>query len=130
MNLRTFAIKTLLISMYHPGIVLEVFKTKDKNVQSADNSTQATLEMWDDNLITVLVESQLSKTIKKSDIVLVDYRPMQNTPVPRLTVTKILRGTAGKDIWKRYREYQKKVKTSKTPIQMQKLPVPQEHYVG
>lgn len=117
--------------MYHPGIVLEVFKAKDKNIQSSDNSTQATLEMWDDNLITVLVENRLSKSIKKGDVVLVDYRPMPNAPVPRLTVSKILRGNSGKDTWKRYKDYQKKVKTSKTPIQMQKMSMPQEqHYVG
>ncbi|MEM7819324.1 MAG: hypothetical protein QXD48_00665 [Candidatus Aenigmatarchaeota archaeon] len=114
--------------MYHPGKVLEVFKPKDRNIESSDNSTQAALEMWDENLITVLVDQQISKSIKKGDIVLVDYRPLPNTSAPRLTITKILKGAMAKDIWKRYKEYQKKIKTKKPVIQ--KIPIPQEHYVG
>ena len=94
--------------MYHPGRVLEVFSTKDKNIYATDESTQAMLEMWDDNLITVLVEPQLDGKLKKDSIVLVDYRPMQDKAVPRMTVVKILRGEVAKATWSKYKDHHKK----------------------
>jgi len=41
--------------MYHLGKVLEVFRPNDKEVVSADSSVQATLRMWDENVLTMLV---------------------------------------------------------------------------
>ncbi len=61
--------------MYHPGKVLAVFSTKDKNVRGESN-VQATLEMWDENVITFLVAPEIAESIKKGDIALVDYRPV------------------------------------------------------
>lgn len=107
-----------LIIMYHPGKVLEVFSAKDKSVEAVDTSTQAMLEMWDDNLITVLVESQLSGKLKKEDVVLVDYRPMADKPIPKMTVVKVLRGTVGKQMWKVYKDHHKKRNIPQTPVAM------------
>ncbi len=105
--------------MYHPGKVVEVFSPKDKkSVESIDNSIQALLEMWDDNLITVLVEPQLDGKIKKDSIVLVDYRPMPDKAVPRMSVVKVLRGETAKATWNRYRDHHKKRNAVQTPINM------------
>ncbi len=104
--------------MYHPGRVLEIFSTKDKNITAVDASTQAMLEMWDNNLITVLVETQLGGKIKKDDVVLVDYRPMADKPIPKMTVVKVLRGSIGKNTWKAYKDHHKKRNTVRTPVDM------------
>ena len=101
--------------MYHPGKVVEVFSPKDRNVESIDNTTQAMLEMWDDNLITVLVEPQLDGKLKKDSIVLVDYRPLADKPVPRMTVVKILRGEVAKATWSKYKDHHKK-RNAGTPV--------------
>ena len=113
--------------MYHPGRVIEVFSTKDKNIDAVDETTQAMLEMWDDNLMTVLVEKQLSRKIKKDDVVLVDYRPMQSQPVPRMTVMKLLKGTVAKRTWSKYKEHHSKRKVTTTGI---KSRPPKQSYVG
>lgn len=119
--------------MYHPGKVIEIFSSKDKNIKSADTSTQALLEMWDENMITLLVEPPIGKDIKKGDIVLVDYRPMPTSPAPRLTVTKILRGNAAKETWNVYKDHFRKQKV-KPVIQKISAAMPQQpqeqHYVG
>ncbi|MBI2971650.1 MAG: hypothetical protein HYY37_04510 [Candidatus Aenigmarchaeota archaeon] len=94
--------------MYHPGKVIEIFNSKDKAIEAVDNSTQVMLEMWDDNLITVLVEPHLGDKVKKDDIVLVDYRPMANRPVPKMTVVKVLKGAVAKNMWGTYKDHHKK----------------------
>ena len=98
--------------MYHPGRVLDVFNPRDKNIESVDNSTQVMLEMWDDNLITVLSEPHLGDKIRKDDIVLVDYRPMAGRPVPKMTVVKVLKGISAKNAWSTYKDHHKKRNSS------------------
>jgi hypothetical protein len=107
--------------MYHPGKVIEVF-SKSKNVHSSDSTTQAMLEMWDENLITVLVEKKLNKQMKKQDVVLVDYRPMNDKPVPRLIVVKVLKGKTATDTWKTYKDHHKNKKSSPTPQMPAQIP--------
>jgi len=114
--------------MYHPGRVVDVFR-KDKNIDSVDATTQAMLEMWDDNLITVIVESNISKKVRKDDVVLVDYRPMQSHAVPRMTVVKILKGAVGKRTWKTYRDHHSKKKVVATKVRETQTP-PKQMYVG
>ena len=58
--------------MYHPGKVLDVYSSKDKNV-IGDASIQATIMMWDENLFTFLVDPKLANKIKIGDIVRLDY---------------------------------------------------------
>ena len=90
--------------MYHPGKVVGVY-SEGKDIVGADKTVQATLKMWDDNLVTLLVDENIGKEIKAGDVVLVSYRPLQNIPgqaVPSMTIVKILRGEAGKKIMKEY----------------------------
>ena len=61
--------------MFHVGKIVEIFSGDDKNIMAFDNSTQALLDMWDENMITLSIDPHISKSIKKEDVVLVDYRP-------------------------------------------------------
>lgn len=113
--------------MYHPGRVLDVFNNKDKSVDAVDNTTQVMLEMWDENLITVLVDPSLNEKIGRDDIVLVDYRPYANKPVPRMVVTKILKGAKAKQTWKAYKDHHKKIRKSPSAASQMEARQP---YVG
>ena len=92
--------------MYHPGKVIEVFRPDQKGTVSADDSTQAICEMWDDNILAFLVDKKLSSKIKTGDYELVSYRPLEkfNPPVPEHIIIKILPKSEGEKIWERYRE--------------------------
>jgi len=97
--------------MYHPGKVLEIFNSKDKSISSADESTQATLDMWDENIITFSVAPKLAGKIKKGDVALVDYRPISDSiGIPKHVIIKILSGNKGKELWSIYKDYLKKKK--------------------
>jgi hypothetical protein len=117
--------------MYHPGKVLSVFSPRDADVVSSDTGTQATLSMWDGNLITVLVHRNLADELKKDDVVLVDYRPMSTTlPVPKMVVTKILKGEHATETWKRYEERRKALKVGPSmPMSLPGTPPPHS-YIG
>lgn len=104
--------------MYHPGRVIEVLSSKEKDIESAEETTQATLEMWDENIMTFLVAPKIADKIKEGDVVLVDYRLIsEKVPAPRHVVIKILKGKKGKEVWNKYKELyrirKKKVKTIK-----------------
>ncbi|MEM3362390.1 MAG: hypothetical protein QXV64_01890 [Candidatus Anstonellaceae archaeon] len=92
--------------MYHPGRVIEVFRAKDKNISSADESTQATCEMWDENILTFLVAKKIEGKIKPGQYVLVSYRPDQkfNPPIPEHLIVKILPEKQAQKIWEKYKE--------------------------
>jgi len=96
--------------MYHPGKVVAVLSPSDKGVLSEDASVQATLRMWDENVLTMLVAPKLSRKIKEGDIVLCDYRPegKMSVPVPRNVVVKVLRGKQAERMWAEYREVHEK----------------------
>lgn len=97
--------------MYHPGKVIAVLSGKDRGIASADSSVQATMRMWDENVLTMLVEPKISGKIREGDIVLCDYRPEKGmtVPVPRNVVVKILKGKSAERMWHEYREvYEKK----------------------
>ena len=113
-------------NMFHPGRVIEIFNSTDKNIVSTDNTTQIMLEMWDDNMITVALDAHLSKTIKKGDVVLVDYTPGQNGP--RLLGVKILRGETAKRTWTQYEQHKGKMKN--TPQQSLNQLSKKQNYVG
>ena len=72
--------------MYHPGKVVAVLSASDKGISSADSSVQATLRMWDENVLTMLVAPKIASKVREGDTVLCDYRPEANmsVPVPRL----------------------------------------------
>ncbi|MCX8174724.1 MAG: hypothetical protein N3E51_00770 [Candidatus Micrarchaeota archaeon] len=97
--------------MYHPGKVVAVLSPREKGVLSADASVQATLRMWDENVLTMLVEKKIADKVREGDIVLCDYRPQEgmSVPVPRHVVVKVLKGKAAERIWQEYREtYEKR----------------------
>ena len=110
--------------MYHVGKVLEVFSSDDKNVVSFDNAVQALLDMWDENMITVAIDSHLGKSIKKDDVVLVDYTNTQTGP--RMIVVKVLRGETGKRTWKQYKDHFEKMRMKGTATKN----ISKQSYVG
>ena len=113
--------------MFHPGIIIEVFK-KEKNVKSKDSSVQAALEMWDENIVTMNVNSKIADNLKKGDLVLADYNPVSDkVAVPRFEVVKILKGTKGKDMWNKYKAFLRKKKPQTRTIKVQK---PSQQYIG
>ncbi|MFH1094969.1 MAG: hypothetical protein V1728_02010 [Candidatus Micrarchaeota archaeon] len=90
--------------MYHPGKVIEVARPADS--PSSDTSVQATLRMWDENVLTLLVAPKLVARVKSGQTVLVDYRPNPaiSTPVPAHVIVKILEGKKAEAVWGAYRE--------------------------
>jgi ADP-ribose pyrophosphatase YjhB (NUDIX family) len=113
--------------MYHPGKVVAVLSAKDRNIVSSDNSVQATLRMWDENVLTMAVAPRLALKIREGDLVLVDYRPQEglSVPVPRNVIVKILRGRTSEKMWMEYREvYDKRKKHESKESQAQ------QSYIG
>jgi hypothetical protein len=97
--------------MFHPGKVLRVYSQKDKDIEAADNSTQALVRMWDENLFTVNADPSIAAKLREEDIVLIDYNPAAlNFPSPKMLISKILRGETAKKTWKIYEEHFKMVK--------------------
>lgn len=97
--------------MFHVGKVLKVFGSDEKTAIGHDKSVQVLLEMWDENLMIVGCEDGLNDKLKETDVVLVDYTPLNvNAPVPRQVIVKILKGELGKKTWERFAAYQQKRK--------------------
>jgi len=97
--------------MYHPGMVLKVFRDKGEDIVSSDSSVQVMLEMWDENLVTILVHKKLAKELRENDVVLVDYRPYSGRlPFPKMMASKILRGATAEETWKKYRQKHEQLK--------------------
>ena len=104
--------------MYHPGKVIEILSNGDKNIKSSDETTQAVVEMQDENQCTFLVEEKLNNKVKKGDIVLIDYRPISDKMlVPRHTVIKILNNKLGLEVWHSYKRYHEKNKAMSKGMQ-------------
>ncbi len=101
-----------VVDMFHPGKVIAVLSPKDKGVISADKSVQATMRMWDENVLTMEVAPKIAGRLREGDIVLCDYRPSKglSVPVPSNTIVKILKGKAAERMWQEYREVQEKKK--------------------
>jgi len=109
--------------MFHIAKVVFVFKPENKDIISADSSVQATVEMWDENILTINVKPGLGEKIKEEDIVLVDYAPSSaNIPVPKQIAVKILRGTAAKKAWEKYSEFNEKKKRESSEYNAPSLP--------
>ncbi len=95
--------------MYHPGKVMQLLSPTDKDVISADDSTHALVEMWDENIFTVIVDPKIASKIKEGDVVIVDYYPISpQSQVPKRVIAKILRGKSSDILWKSYKAYHKK----------------------
>jgi len=120
--------------MYHPGKVIKIYSPKNADIVSADKETQAMITMWDENLTIVLVDKKLAEELKIDDVVLIDYRPLSETlPVPKLIITKILRGDAASETWNKYKEKFRLIKGKPLPLmqQSQGAPIQPSHsYIG
>ena len=114
--------------MYHIGKILEVWAGK---AAKGEESVQATLEMWDENVITLKAESKISKAIKPGDFVLVDYTPVMigASALPKQLITKVLEPKAGEKTWQTYKEFHKKQKVKGAAMQLQSN-AQQEEYFG
>ena len=116
--------------MYHIGKILEVWSNK---TAKGDETVQATLEMWDENVITLKADTKISKQMKTGDFVLVDYSPViiGATAAPKQLITKVLETKAGDRTWGTYKEFLKKQKASKAAgnVQLQ-ASQSQESYLG
>jgi hypothetical protein len=101
------------MSLHHPGRVIAVHAPA--TAKSADTSVQATLEMWDENVLTLTVEPKIAKDMKAGDTVLVDYSPTSvgRTTVQRQVVVKILPKNTADQIWKIYKDYYDKLRQLK-----------------
>jgi len=100
--------------LYHPGIIIEIFDTKDKSIISSDAHCQVTAEMWDENIMTFKLEHKLASKAKEGNFILVDYSPIsEKLVVPKHKVVKVLNGTRGKKMWEKY-----KLQHSKRKMQM------------
>ena len=103
--------------MYHPAEVKTIIKKSGKVAE-----THATIVTWDENLFTFKVSTEIENEIKKGDIVLVDYRPIESPPhVPRLIICKILDSKEGKEVMDEYKKYHK---DKKQTVQGPQNPVP------
>lgn len=118
--------------IHHPGEVLEIFRPTDSDTKSADEDTLATVKMWDENILTLVVEPKISQNINTGDKVLVDYRPIQvptstNTPVlARQTISKIIKGKRAEAVWKEYKKFfEQQRQRPQTTVQRA-----QESYIG
>jgi len=116
--------------IYHPGKVIAVYNPTSKDVVGSDNSTQALVEMWDENMFTCDVEKAIASKLKEGDVVLIDYNPVSpKTMIPKQSVTKILRGAIAKKTMERYAEIHRKKKAQDTSTQkMPPHPPPSQLY--
>jgi tagatose-1,6-bisphosphate aldolase non-catalytic subunit AgaZ/GatZ len=92
--------------VFHVGIVERVYPTSGDGIISAEQTTEALVWMWDENLIILKVHPGLAAEIREGDYVLADYYPTGgDTPNLRRVITKILRGREGEEAWQKFREY-------------------------
>ena len=114
--------------MYHPGKVVRIFSGKNSDVKSADATTQALVEMWDEIVFTFLVDPHIAD-IKEGEVVLVDYSPLSTTnPAPKHLITKVLKGKTGDTTWSKYKKYYES--SRKKTVQQKTLNVAQPEYFG
>ena len=86
--------------MYHIGLIQHVISPQTKGVMSSDDSVQAVVKMWDENVFILRVSKKLSKIIKKNDYVITDYTPLGPTSNnKKLLIIKILPKEEGSSVW-------------------------------
>jgi protein associated with RNAse G/E len=120
---------------FHPGKIITILKPSSKDVISANASTQAMIEMWDENILTFTIDPKIATKAKKNDIVIVDYNPTsEKMQIPKTIITKIIRGKVAEETWRKYKDYLKKKKEMAkkqkiaVPIQSQPQSVPKSSY--
>lgn len=93
--------------MYHIGKVIKIFKK-----QQNDFGVQATLEMWDENILTLEVDKKITKELKENSFVLVDYRPIPGMAIvqPQQIVRRVLDSQDALALWELYRQRLERIK--------------------
>lgn len=113
--------------MYHIGIIDHIVSPSQKGVVSADETVQAVVRMWDENLLILPVHKKIVKRIKKGNYVLNDYTPMSPTSRYRnLVVVKILPDKDGKKIWD---EFQGELQRRKVMLKRMESTSPPIRYI-
>lgn len=114
--------------MYHIGKILEVWSGK---AAKGSEDVEATVEMWDENIITLKADAKIAKQLKVADFVLVDYTPVMigASAAPRQVIVKILEPKAGERAWETYKEFHRKQKSAKANAAAQ-VQAQQESYLG
>jgi hypothetical protein len=111
---------------------MDIYMGSDRSVVSSDTSTQAMVKMWDGHTLVLNVDPKLKGKIKLGDIVLVDYYPSTKyrNPIPKIMISKILRGDKARRIVEQYKSYFKQ--TQKMGKKYHESPVdkPHERYIG
>ncbi|MEM4257230.1 MAG: hypothetical protein QXU92_01245 [Candidatus Diapherotrites archaeon] len=104
--------------MFHIGKVLQVMSSEEKGSKFSDQTTQALVEMWDENLIIFKVNQNISRELKENDYVLVDYSPVAvgGAPVPKHEITAIVSEQKAKKVWSKLKEkFEQKKNEKKKP---------------
>ncbi|MBI4009815.1 MAG: hypothetical protein HY361_01285 [Candidatus Aenigmarchaeota archaeon] len=118
--------------IHHPGEVLEIFKPNDSDTKSADEDTLATLRMWDENILTLVVDPKITNDVRVGDKVFVDYRPITvpssaNTPIiAKQVIAKVIKGKRAEAVWKEYKKFFEQQRQKPQTL----VPRPQESYIG
>ncbi|RLI97334.1 MAG: hypothetical protein DRO99_03170 [Candidatus Aenigmatarchaeota archaeon] len=117
------------VPQFHPGKVTEVYQSKGRDIASSDASTQATVSMWDGHTLTITVAPRLRSKIRRGDVVFVDYYPSSKfrDPVPRMVITKIIRGSKAKSVLQEYGKYHRRIKSMKPEGPSERV---HERYIG
>ncbi len=87
--------------MYHIGKVVKIYRKREK-----DLGVQATIEMWDENVLTLEVDPRVSKEITVGSFILADYRPISGMTVPaaKQLVTRVLDDADATEVWALYKQ--------------------------
>ena len=99
--------------MYHIGMVQHIIWPDKNGVQSSDDSVQAVVRMWDDNLLILGVDKKISKKARKGDYVLADYTPLAAASRhKKLMIIKVLSENEGSKIWASFQDEMARRKTT------------------
>src|SRR5271157_4118803 len=99
-------------------MVQHVVSPDRAGVVSSDESVQAVIKMWDDNLLILGVDKKLSKKLKRGDFVIADYTPMAaESPNRKMLIIKILPESDGNKIWGEFQDELEKKRAQQMSFQ-------------
>ena len=100
------------VPQYHPGKVMDVYRSTDKKIVSSSASVQAMIRMWDGHTLVIDVATRIKTRIKNEDIILVDYYPSAKLrePVPKMEIVKIIRGELAMRLTNEYKSYLSRIR--------------------
>jgi len=101
--------------MYHIGKVVKIHRKREKEL-----GIQATIDMWDENVLTADVDQKVATEMKEGKYVLVDYQPIPGLtiPQPRQVVARVLDDGEADDVWRAYKQRYDKLSSAAKPPSM------------